>query len=73
METEVVEECGLLACFLWCGLTLLPYTTHNHLPWGGTAHTVLDPPKSINNQEHVPHTHTHSQARQSYLRAVSTW
>ena len=59
-EAKTMEECCLLPCFPGL-LSLLSYTTQDHLPRGGAAHNGLSPPISITNQEVSP---------QSFLQAT---
>lgn len=39
------------------------YTTQDHLPRDGIAHSGLGPQASISHQENAPPTHTHRQVR----------
>lgn len=55
-EADTMEE-GSTGLF-----TLLSYTTQDHLPRDGTAHSGQGPPMSVNNEENV--TQTCSQANQ---------
>lgn len=49
-EGETMEECCLLACFLWF-TSLLSWIIQNHLKRGGIFHSELGSPTSIINQE----------------------
>jgi hypothetical protein len=59
-EAQTVEEhyfCGgalLLSSFLMVSSAWFFYTTQDHLPRDGTAHSGLSPPTSIIDQENVP-------------------
>lgn len=59
-EVETRKECCTLACFLWpwlafCDFGLLSVSfLACFLISGSTAHSGLDPPKLITNQENVP-------------------
>lgn len=47
-------------------LSLLYYTSQDHLPGYGTVHNELDSSRSIINQENVPHTYLHASVREAF-------
>lgn len=55
-EAKVGVEAVAIHCLAYGFLSLLYYTTQDHMPRDSPTHGGFGPPMSITSQENVPHT-----------------
>ena len=65
-EAENIRKCYSLTCHHGL-LSLLSYTTQDHLSRGATNHSGLDPPASTINEENHPQGCSHSNLMEAVL------